>query len=187
MPLMAFLLRPKALNTYAQTDSEPENSAEKHKEPSLTQDHPIFSFLKSPSVWMSFFFFLIVSIAFGDMQNFAPTVFMKLQNISALFGATLLSVFLLGGSMGMAFGSFMESRFKASERIIALALGFAAASLSLLTLGHFPWVLCLALVSMAGFATGLSGPARDMLIRQSAISNQQSANLEIKHWGGFMD
>jgi len=126
---------------------------------------------RTRGVWMSFVFFLVVSIAFGGLQNFSPSVFIELYGVSAQLGAWWLSLFLLGGSAGMVAGGFMvaQSRFD-NEKTIAWVLSLAAVSLVVLSIGVLTPLLCSILMFVSGLATGLAGPARDMLVRQSAVT-----------------
>lgn len=127
------------------------------------------NFLQNSGVWMSFCFFLIVSVAFGGMQNFAPSVFISLYDLPAKVSAWLLSIFLIGGSFGMLAGGFLVARGNSNDKTIALVLGIAALCLFLLASGNLSTPFCVLFMFIAGCATGIAGPARDMLVRQSAI------------------
>lgn len=129
-----------------------------------------FGFLHSSAVWMSFVFFLVVSIAFGGIQSFAPSAFVSLHAVSVDFAAWLLTVFLLGGGLGMILGGFLVPQAVGTDKIIALVLIAAAMCLVIIAIISVPSIFYFFLMFAAGIATGIAGPARDMLVRQSAIS-----------------
>ncbi len=128
-----------------------------------------FAFLRSPAVWLCFLFFLLITTAFGAIQNFATPILQNLHGLSLAAGATALSAYLAGGAGGILAGGFLAQKGE-HETLIATALAVAAL-LALLVAGvplAAPAVL--PLMAAIGFSTGIAGPSRDLLVRRAATS-----------------
>src|SRR6185369_8529953 len=61
---------------------------------------PAFAFLSSRAVWLCFLFFLLITAAFGVIQNFASPILQALYSLSITAAAAALSTYLLGGAAG---------------------------------------------------------------------------------------
>jgi FSR family fosmidomycin resistance protein-like MFS transporter len=85
-----------------------------------------FAFLQSGAVWMCFAFFLLITTAFGAIQNFATPILQQLHGLSLATAATALSAYLVGGAGGILSGGFLARQKGEHERLIAAALGTAA-------------------------------------------------------------
>ncbi len=70
--------------------------------------------------------------------------------------------------MGAVGGGFLVARVQRLERTIAVFLLLAGALLALVGTGWLSGMAALVVASVAGFGHGLSGPSRDMLIKQAA-------------------
>jgi FSR family fosmidomycin resistance protein-like MFS transporter len=129
-----------------------------------------FAFLGSLAVWMCFLFFLVSTMAFGAMQNFAPAVFQNAFGLSHPAATSALTCYLLGSAGGIAFGGFLASRSTPHERTVGSALLLAALLAVGLSLGAIPsWTVAPAM-AVIGFCTGCAGPSRDLLVRRAAVS-----------------
>ncbi len=129
-----------------------------------------FEFLRSPLVWLCFSFFLVATMAFGVLQNFAPVLLHEVYGLSLNISTSCLTAYLLGSAGGMASGGFLAAR-GAHERVIAGALGTAAAFALLLASGLAPWWTVPVIMAVMGFGVGLAGPSRDLLVRRAATQN----------------
>ncbi|OQY69427.1 MAG: MFS transporter, partial [Rhodocyclaceae bacterium UTPRO2] len=129
-----------------------------------------FGFLGVGAVWMCFAFFLLITAAFGALQNFATPMMQNLYGLPVAAAAATLTAFLLGGAAGIAAGGVLASRNAPHDRLIAGALGAAALIAVLIASGALPgWSVSLAMGVM-GFCTGIAGPSRDLLVRRAATS-----------------
>jgi predicted MFS family arabinose efflux permease len=129
-----------------------------------------FGFLGVGAVWMCFAFFLLITAAFGALQNFATPMMQNLYGLSVAAAAATLTAFLLGGAGGIVAGGVLAGRNAPHDRLIAAALGAAALIAVLVAGGALPaWSITPALGAM-GFCTGIAGPSRDLLVRRAATS-----------------
>lgn len=131
---------------------------------------PAFAFLGVGAVWMCFLFFLLVTMAFGALQNFAPAVLRHVYGLSLAAAAAALTFWLLGSAAGTVLGGFLAARHKAHDKLIAAVL-FSAALMALgLASGAIPPWSVAALMAFMGFCTGTAGPSRDLLVRKAATA-----------------
>ncbi|MBI2277859.1 MAG: MFS transporter [Dechloromonas sp.] len=130
---------------------------------------PTFAFLSSRAVWLCFLFFLLITAAFGVIQNFASPILQALYGLSITAAAAALSTYLLGGAAGIVLGGFLAQKGN-HDRLIAAALGVAALLAILLAAGILPGWSILPLMAGIGFCTGIAGPSRDLLVRRAATA-----------------
>jgi MFS family permease len=125
------------------------------------------AFLTSGAVWMSFAFFLLTTMAFGILQNYAPAILSRVYGVSLIVASSGLTAYLVGSGTGMLAAGFLKDR---ADRMVAPALGFAALMAAVLAWGRVPAVALWPLMASIGFGVGFSGPGRDLLVRRAATS-----------------
>jgi MFS transporter, FSR family, fosmidomycin resistance protein len=126
-----------------------------------------FAFLSSGAVWLSFAFFLVTTMAFGILQNYAPAILSHVYGVSLVLANGGLTAYLLGSGGGMIIGGFLAER---GDRLVAAALGFAALMSVVLASGAMPQLALWPLMTAMGFGVGMAGPGRDLLVRRAATS-----------------
>jgi MFS family permease len=145
-------------------------------EPAPASAHQL-AFLASPAVWLCFAFFFLTTSAFGILQNYAPAILGNVYGVSLVLATTGLTSYLVGSAVGIIVGGFLAARSERNERVIALALGVAAAMALLLASGWVPSTLLLPLMAIMGFGVGTAGPSRDLLVRRAATSQFGKASF----------
>jgi MFS transporter, FSR family, fosmidomycin resistance protein len=126
-----------------------------------------FDFLASGAVWLSFAFFLLTTMAFGVLQNYAPAILSHVYGVSLIVASSGLTAYLVGSGTGMLAAGFLKDR---ADRMVAPALGFAAVMAAVLASGEMPSVVLWPLMASLGFGVGFAGPGRDLLVRRAATS-----------------
>jgi MFS family permease len=129
-----------------------------------------FGFLGVGAVWMCFCFFLVVTTAFGALQNYATPVMHEMYGLPLASAAATLTAFLLGGAAGIAAGGVLAARSGAHDRLIAAALAAAAALAVTIASGVLPAWSVLPAMGAMGFCGGIAGPSRDLLVRRAATA-----------------
>jgi MFS family permease len=66
-----------------------------------------FAFLASGPVWLSFAFFLVTTMAFGILQNYAPAILSHVYGVSLVLANGGLTAYLLGSGGGMIVGGVL--------------------------------------------------------------------------------
>ncbi|MDB5967469.1 MAG: transporter [Polaromonas sp.] len=128
-------------------------------------------FLKIPAVWMCFGFFFWYAIVLSVVQAFAPEAARQLHDVPLSLVAVCLTVYMVSSAGGMVLGGFLAADASRCERIVALGFGLAAGVALLLALGTFAAWLVPVLFGMMGFASGIAGPSRDLLVKRSTPDN----------------
>ena len=128
-------------------------------------------FLKIPAVWMCFGFFFWFGTLLSAVQAFAPEAARQLHGMNLSLVAVCLTVYMVGAAGGMVLGGFLAADSSRCERIVGLGFGTAAMVALVLALGSPPPWMVPVLFGMMGFASGIAGPSRDLLVKQSTPEN----------------
>lgn len=121
--------------------------------------------LRHPMVWAAFAFFFLATFGFGALQNFAPSLLQKSFDLSLGAATSALSTYLVGGACGLVLGGFLAKPSNQHEGYVAIAFGCGAIiALSFAVFAYPAWVV-LPLMALMGFAVGIAGPSRDLLVR----------------------
>ena len=130
-----------------------------------------FGFLKIPAVWMCFAFFFWYAAVLSVIQTFAPSAAQRLHDVPVTLVAVCLTVYMLGSAAGMVLGGFLAVDARRCERIVALGFTIAAALALLLAVGNLAASTVPVLFGLMGFASGMAGPSRDLLVKRSTPEN----------------
>jgi len=130
-----------------------------------------FAFLKIPAVWMCFGFFFFYAMALSVVQTFAPSAAGRLHEVPVALIAMCLTIYMVASAGGMVVGGFLASDPSRCERIVGAGFGVAAALALVLALADFAPVLVPVMFGAMGFASGIAGPSRDLLVKRSTPAN----------------
>jgi FSR family fosmidomycin resistance protein-like MFS transporter len=128
-------------------------------------------FLKIPAVWMCFTFFFLYAIVLSVVQAFAPEAARHLHEVPLPLVATCLTIYMLSAAGGMVMGGFLAADPARCERIVGIGFGVAALAAILLAVGNFAAWMVPVLFGVMGFASGIAGPSRDLLVKRSTPEN----------------
>lgn len=130
-----------------------------------------FAFLKIPAVWMCFGFFFFYAMALSVVQTFAPAAAGRLHAVPVTLIAICLTVYMVASAAGMVVGGFLASDPSRCERIVGAGFGVAAAIALVLAFADFAPFLVPVMFGAMGFAAGIAGPSRDLLVKRSTPAN----------------
>lgn len=130
-----------------------------------------FDFLRIPAVWMCFWFFTLFAIALSAVQSFAPEAARQLHAVPMHLVAICLTTYMVCSAGGMVFGGFLATDPTRCERIVAFGLGVGAVIALTLAYAHVAPMAVPVLFGALGFASGLAGPSRDLLVKRSSPAN----------------
>ncbi len=130
-----------------------------------------FDFLRIPAVWMCFGFFFFYAAVISVVQTFAPAAAGHLHDVPLALVAICLTVYMVASASGMVVGGFLASDPARCERIVGAGFGVACALALVLAFATFPPVLVPVLFGAMGFASGIAGPSRDLLVKRSTPPN----------------
>jgi MFS family permease len=135
-----------------------------------SREHALM-FLRLPAVWMCFGFFFITAVALGGIQSFGPAALQDLYEAPIALATGSITAYMLASAAGMIAGGFLAARLAQHDRIIAVAFVAAAAMSAVLASGALPAAAMLVPMAVMGFAAGIAGPSRDLLVRAAAPRN----------------
>ena len=130
-----------------------------------------FDFLRIPAVWMCFGFFFFYAAVISVVQTFAPAAAGHLHDVPLAVVAVCLTVYMVASAVGMVFGGFLASDPTRCERIVGAGFGIACMLALVLAFASFPPMWVPVLFGAMGFASGIAGPSRDLLVKRSTPPN----------------
>lgn len=129
------------------------------------------AFLRIPAVWMCFAFFFFYAMSLSVVQAFAPEAARQLHAVPVALVAVCLSTYMLCAAGGMVLGGFLASDPARCEKIVGLGFGLAASVALVLAFAQLPALAVPVLFGTMGFAAGIAGPSRDLLVKRSTPAN----------------
>ncbi len=125
-------------------------------------------FLKLPVVWWCFAFFLLSTMTLAVIQGFSSSILKAVHGISFEAATAVVTAYMLCGALGMAVGGWVAVHHSGrSERVVALSMTAGAALLAICATGVLGAVGTMVAMAATGFAVGVGGPSRDMMIRKA--------------------
>jgi MFS family permease len=125
------------------------------------------AFMKLPVIWWCFGFFLLSTMTLAVVQSFSVSILKAMHGLSFEAATLTLTAYMLCGAVGMFVGGFIATRTTHSDRVVAVAMGFAAVLLALCGTGIFGATGTMVVLAGTGFAVGIGGPSRDMMIKRA--------------------
>ena len=121
-----------------------------------------------PVVVFAFGYLFFWAMAGNGFSSTSTVIFMEQYGVSLTSAAMVLSMYLVGGAVGMLCGGVLADKTKHHARVAIT--GLAGAALAMIVLGtgalSFAWVIVFA--SLAGFFAGATAPSRDILVKSVA-------------------
>jgi MFS family permease len=128
---------------------------------------PARALLTAP-ILMCLAYFVVVSVAGTAIQTFLPATLHNFHGVSLDFAGTVLTFYVIGVAGGIITGGIIADRKIRPDYIIAVSLMGAGILILLVGLLDLPNSGLLAMMAGVGFCSGVSGPSRDLLVRQSS-------------------
>ena len=125
------------------------------------------AFMKLPVVWWCFGFFFLSTMTLAVVQSFAVSILKAMHGVS--FEATTYTItgYMLAGAVGVFVGGFVAARSVQSDRVVASAMAVGALLLALCGTGWLSATATMVVLAATGFAVGIGGPSRDMMIKKA--------------------
>lgn len=135
--------------------------------PDTPAEHSM-AFMKLPVVWWCFAFFLLSTMTLAVVQSYAVSILKAMHGISFETATLTITAYMLSGALGILVGGFVAAASRHSDRVVALSMTVAAVLLALCGTGWFGPTLTMLVLAATGFAVGIGGPSRDMMIKKAA-------------------
>ena len=125
------------------------------------------AFMKLPVVWWCFGFFLLSTMTFAMVQSFAVSLLKAMHNVSFEAATMTLTAYSLSGAVGMLAGGVVAAHQAHSDKVVASCMSAAAVLLALCGTALFGGTATMVVLAATGFAIGVGGPSRDMMIKKA--------------------
>jgi FSR family fosmidomycin resistance protein-like MFS transporter len=135
-------------------------------EPDVHKEHDL-AFMKLPVVWWCFGFFLLSTMTLAVVQSFSVSILKAMHGISFEAATLTLTAYMLCGAVGMFVGGFIAARAINSDRVVATAMATGAVLLAICGTGLLGATATMVVLATTGFAVGIGGPSRDMMIKKA--------------------
>jgi MFS family permease len=125
------------------------------------------AFMRLPVIWWCFGFFLLSTMTLAVVQSFSVSILKAMHSVSFEAATLTLTAYMLCGAVGMLVGGFVAAQSAHSDRVVALTMGVAALLLALCATGILGATGTMVVLAGTGFAVGIGGPSRDMMIKKA--------------------
>jgi FSR family fosmidomycin resistance protein-like MFS transporter len=121
-------------------------------------------FVQAP-ILLCFAYFIVQTMAGLGLQTFLPTALHAGFDVPLLLATSALTAYLSGAMGGILAGGFLAARTDRHDRVAVSGLLAAAVLLTAVAATSLPLPLVLPLFATIGFALGVTGPSRDLIVR----------------------
>ena len=125
------------------------------------------AFMKLPVVWWCFAFFFLSTMTLAVVQSFGPSILKAAHGASLELATLTITAYMLCGAFGMLVGGFVAAQTTHSDKVVAWAMGAGAVLLLVCATGWLGAVGTMVGLAATGFAVGVGGPSRDMMIKKA--------------------
>ncbi len=153
--LVLFILLRDKLSTQVQTQAA-----------DASAEHSM-AFMKLPVVWWCFAYFLLSVATLSVVQNFSIPILKAMYGVSFEAATFTLTAYMLCSALGMFVGGFVAARIANSDHVVAVAMAVGSILLALCGSGILGALATMVVLVSTGFAIGIGGPSRDMMIRRA--------------------
>ncbi len=139
----------------------------RHTDVSTPAPH-MLGFMKLPVIWWCFGFFLLSTMTLAMVQSFSVSLLQAVHKVSFSTATATLTAYMLASAVGIFAGGFVAARFgRYSDRVVAWCMTGGALCMALAATGVLGAAGSMALLAATGFAIGIGGPSRDMMIKKA--------------------
>ncbi len=124
-------------------------------------------FVRLPVVWWCFAFFLLSTMTLAVVQSFSVSILKAVHGVSFEAATLVLTGYMLCGAVGMFTGGFVAGRTAHSDRVVAWCMATGAGLMLLCATGWLGALGTMGVLALTGFAVGIGGPSRDMMIKRA--------------------
>ncbi|HEY6256384.1 MAG TPA: MFS transporter [Xanthobacteraceae bacterium] len=121
--------------------------------------------LIAPPILLNLVFFILLAMSSGALYNFLVPALGALHGTPPTIGNAALTALLSVSPIGVLVGGWLAGRTAHHGLVATCGLIVTAAVASLVALFDFPTVALVMVMSIAGFASGITMPSRDMIVR----------------------
>lgn len=123
--------------------------------------------LLSTPVMMCFGYFLLVAIVFIAVLSFGVSALVASYGISPVQASAALTTYMFGAAAGILVGGIVAARGWRPEYVASGGMAASAVVMLVIAALWLPAAVLPLLFALSGFASGMTNPSRDLLVRQT--------------------
>ena len=125
------------------------------------------SVLFTAPVVLCFVYFAVFAAGLTGLQSFGVSAMIEQFSIAATAASSALTAYLVSAAIGILAGGFVAARVTRHDLIAAGGMAINALAVLLIAMNQIPVALLPAALALAGFASGMVAPSRDLIVRAS--------------------
>lgn len=124
--------------------------------------------LLTPALMMLTVFFMLLSLSSSGISSFGVVALMNGYSVSFSEANIALTAFLGASAVGVLAGGVLADRISHHGQVAAISFGINTVLMLVITFLTPPILLLTAVLTVAGFLSGVIAPSRDMMVRNAA-------------------
>lgn len=125
------------------------------------------SVLFTVPVVLCFAYFAVFAAGLTGLQSFGVSAMVEQYSVAATAASSALTAYLVCAALGILAGGFVAARTTRHDLVAAGGMAINAAAVLLIAMGQLPGAALPAALAIAGFASGVVAPSRDLIVRAS--------------------
>jgi len=123
--------------------------------------------LLAAPVILCFLYFAVFAAGLTGLQSFGVSAMVEQYRVAATAASTALTAYLVSAALGILAGGFVAARASRHDFVAAVGMGVNALAVLLIAMHQVPAAALPAALAIAGFASGMVAPSRDLIVRAS--------------------
>jgi MFS transporter, FSR family, fosmidomycin resistance protein len=123
--------------------------------------------LRSWPVVLCFVYFAVFAAGLTGLQSFGVSSMIEQYGIAATAASSALTSYLVAAAIGILAGGFVAARTARHDLVAAGGMAINALAVLLIAMGQVGGLGLPAALAVAGFASGMAAPSRDLIVRAS--------------------
>jgi MFS transporter, FSR family, fosmidomycin resistance protein len=125
------------------------------------------SVLFTAPVVLCFVYFAVFAAGLTGLQSFGVSAMIEQFNVAATAASGALTAYLVSAAIGILAGGFVAARVTRHDLIAAGGMAVSALAVLCIATGSVPTAALAWTLALAGFASGMVAPSRDLIVRAS--------------------
>jgi len=125
------------------------------------------SVLFTGPVVLCFVYFTVFAAGLAGLQSFGVSAIVEQYRVAATGASSALTAYLVSAALGILAGGFVAARTSRHDFVAAAGMGISAAAILVIAMQVIPGAALPAALAVAGFASGIVAPSRDLIVRAS--------------------
>jgi MFS family permease len=118
-------------------------------------------------VVLCFIYFTVFAAGLTGLQSFGVSAMVEQYRVAATAASSALTAYLVSAAAGILAGGFVAARASRHDLVAAAGLAVNAAAVLLIAMNQVSGAALPATLAIAGFASGIVAPSRDLIVRAS--------------------